>query len=771
VGVRRGDSLQIATEVALFGVTAAAIVGMHRLFDDGSFRAPLLFQALLAHLTMALLRRTRVRLGVAGLAALVTGVVCVSWLHYLDTTLLLIPSPDTFSAMRLDVADAWRVFNEVEAPAPIEPGFVVATSLTIWVIAFVADWGAFRAGVSFEALLPPTTLFLFAAVLGAESDRPGAAGVAGVFVAAAMLFLLLHRTWRQEGTATWAARHHQRSRRSLVTSGGSLACVAVVAGAIVGPSLPGAEGSALVPWRDLDDDEQARVVISPMVEIQSKLLEQPDLHLFTVRSSDPGGAYWRLTALDTFDGETWMSSYNTDDADGELPVSTGRGSSETEVTQTVTIHALDDVWLPAAYEPLSLQTDRPVDYDDDSATLIVDRDVRNSDGMAYEVVSRVPRWTEADLRSATDEVPDDIADRYRDLPDGFSERIRAAAEDVTRSGQGPYAKARLLESYFEGPNFEYSREVQRGHGDDAMVDFLFVNRKGYCEQFAGTFAAMARSIGIPSRVVVGFTKGEEDPYEPGLFRVRGEHTHAWVELWLDGFGWVLFDPTPGRAPPGADAWLGEREAQDGAGGNNNTATTVPRDDTIPGDGPDATRPEAPLDDRGDLETGAPESSSPSPPGGDSFPPSWSGRALVGLALGAVGYLLLVPLGLVVQRRLRRRRARAPAERVGVAWHETNERMRAAGLHLAPALTIAERADRMRLALPGTVDAIDTLAGAMERTAYGEVEPSPDEAATAAAASATIVTAAAHRQPWINRLRAYLDIRRLLPEQQSRRHAH
>src|SRR4029450_2833221 len=93
----------------------------------------------------------------------------------------------------------------------------------------------------FGGLLPPAPLFLFAAVLGGEGDRPAAA--AGLFVAAAMLFLLLHRTWRQEGTATWAARHNDRSRRSLVASGGSLACVAVGAGGLVGPKLPGGGGA------------------------------------------------------------------------------------------------------------------------------------------------------------------------------------------------------------------------------------------------------------------------------------------------------------------------------------------------------------------------------------------------------------------------------------------------------------------------------------------------------------------------------------------------
>jgi hypothetical protein len=305
--------------------------------------------------------------------------------------------------------------------------------------------------------------------------------------------------------------------------------------------------------------------------------------------------------------------------------------------------------------------------------------------------------------------------------------------------------------------------VQPGHSDDAVEDFLFVNRKGYCAQFAGTYTVMARSLGIPARVVVGFTKGEKDPNEPGLFLVRGEHAHAWVELWLDGFGWVLFDPTPGRAPPGAEGWLGEPEQQDETGGDGTTATTVPRDATASGGGggPSATPPALP-DDRGDDVTGGPDETAARPTGTTSFPPSWSGQVLLVLAVGGAGYLVLVPLALALQRRRRRGRARArgPAERVDLAWHETNERMRASGLELGPALTIAERAARMRLALPGTVEAIDVLAGTIERTTYGEDDPSPDEAASAAKASITIVTAAARRQLGGTLLRTHLDIRRL-----------
>ncbi len=95
--------------------------------------------------------------------------------------------------------------------------------------------------------------------------------------------------------------------------------------------------------------------------------------------------------------------------------------------------------------------------------------------------------------------------------------------------------------------------MQRGHSNDAMINFLSI-KKGYCEQFSGTFAAMARSVGLPTRLVVGFTQGQLRA--DGLYHVAGRHAHAWDEVWFDGYGWVSFDPTPGRGAPGAEQHTG-----------------------------------------------------------------------------------------------------------------------------------------------------------------------------------------------------------------------
>lgn len=766
---RRSEAMQIATEAALFLVTVAAIVGMHRLFQDGSYRGPLVFQALAAHTTMAVLRRARFRLLPAALVAVAVGAVIIACSQYLSTTWLVIPSPETFSLIGSDMNDAWSVFRQQRAPAPVEPGFVVATSVTIWVIAFVADWGAFRTGVSFEALLPPATLFLFASVLGAEGQRNLSAAF---FVATAMLFLLLHRTWRQEDSASWAALHQQRGRWSLVSTGTVLGAGAVIIGACAGPSLPGANDDPIFPWRDIGNEQKQRVVLSPLVDIRSRLVSQSELEVFQVETSDKEGYYWRLTALDDFDGTIWKSTYDTKAADGELPRTVPEGVEAVTVTQKFQIVALEQIWLPSLYAPQAVALDdgSSVKYDRASGTLIVPRERLTSDGMTYTVESTAPVF--GDVLRTAGTPPKELQEHYTDLPEDFSEEIKAYARDLTFDAPTQFDKAMALQTHLR--TFEYTTQIQQGHGKNAMERFLLDTengRKGYCEQFAASFAAMARSLDIPARVAVGFTRGDEDSRTKGLYHVRGRNAHAWPEVYFEGAGWVKFEPTPGRGPGDAD-YLGipEEQAEEdrpgGAGEPSDGATTPTT--TAPGGGPSGpTRPEE-IGESG-VAINEPDSGDDGNGVGFDAPPMRSLVKPAGLGLSA--YLLLVPLAFVLQRSLRRSRARLPGQKVELAWWEANESAAASGIVLAPSLTVAERATRLRMALPGVSRAIDQVAHSVERATYAEVMPTPEEADEATAASATITAAANQRLTWWTRLLTYLDVRGLFPQGQARRSAH
>jgi transglutaminase-like putative cysteine protease len=769
--LRQASQLLVPTELALAGITATAILSMHLLFVDGTFRGPLLLQVAAAHLTVAVLRRRGVPLLAAGLATVGIGALMITWAQYAQTAWALIPSGGTWSAIRADIDQAWRVFVDVSAPAPVEPGFIVVASVAIWAVAFIADWGAFRSGTSFEALIPAATLFVFAAVLGEERT---AAASAALFVAAVFAFLLLHRTWRQELTAPWAAPGYQRSRPSLLSLGSTLALVAVVGGALLAPRMPGAEEQAVVPWRDISDDDDARVVVSPLVDVRSRLVEQPNVEVFTVRVDEgdgqaPVGAHWRLTALDTFDGTIWRSSYQTNEVDGTLPRPVESGPEARSVRQTITVLALAAIWLPAAYEPVAIDAGgADIDYDAHSSTLIVDRSVDTSDGMEYMVDSTVPHWTAEELRQAPDEIPDAIAQRYLQLPGDFSESIREEALRLTTDAPTAYDKAIALMSHLR--SFEYTQEPQGGHSVDALERFLFENQRGYCEQFAGAFAAMARSIGIPARVAVGFTKGIQDPNEPTLFRVTGKHAHAWVEVYFEDHGWVTFDPTPGRAPPGAEAWLGVPEAQADEAGDGTVATTVPPGSSSPPAAdpqPDGGPPESP--------DAAPETAEEAPAtteGDDAREvlPARLRGVMLPIGLGMLAYVVLVPAALAAQRNLRRHRTRDPAALVRLAWQETGEQTGAVGLALPASATFAERATQIRAVLPEAAAAIDELADLSERTLYAPTAPPPVTRAQLRAITDAIGDAAARQVPWYRRAAGYLDVRRLTSSRPRTRRA-
>jgi transglutaminase-like putative cysteine protease len=763
----RPDGLLLANEVALTVVTLAAIVGMHRLFVDGSFRGPLAVQAITAHVVVALLRRGRVGLLASALATFVTGALFITWTRFPGTSRWLLPTGDTLSQLGDDLGSAWDVFVDVSAPAPVANGFLALTAAAIWLMVFVADWAAFRVSATFEALLPATTLFVFSAALGGEGSPVASAAA---FSAAALLWVLVHRTSNQERSSRWAGGRRASGRRSLIATGAFIIGAAVVAGTVAGPNLPGADSEPVVAWKDLNRDDPTRVVLSPMVSLQTNLVEQPDVELFTVHSERSG--YWRLTSLDEFDGEIWRSSYSTDDASGTLPRAVETADEGEMITQEFTISdRFGSVWLPAAFEPVSLDAgDLDADVDQRSSTLMVDRDVPTSDGYTYQVTSRFPDWTDDDLRGASAELPDEIAERYLQLPRDFPDAARGEAHRLTQVHDTTFDKALALQQYLHDGDFVYDQEVGPGHSEQALLDFLFVTRRGYCEQFAAAFAALARAAGIPARVAVGFTPGVQDENDPTLFRVRGIHAHAWAEVYLGEYGWVTFDPTPTRGPPGAGQWLGIPEAQDTSRGGNAVTDPDPADggagDTAGAQsGDDQRDPGAGLGEGG-LGTGGGA-------GGDDSPalPEPVRDAARPLGMGVVAYLVLVPLAVVGQRFVRRRRATTPAAKVRLWWQRLTESVAASGVALPRWLTIAEQADRMAESLPGAATEIQDLARKLEASAYAEVSPPDGEVAAATAAWAAAVGEATRRQTWPGRVLRYLDARRLFARRADRLVAH
>ena len=141
--------------------------------------------------------------------------------------------------------------------------------------------------------------------------------------------------------------------------------------------------------------------------------------------------------------------------------------------------------------------------------------------------------------------------RYLQVP-AVDPRVAELARSLTANALARLAKARAIEHYLR-TTFPYAIEPME-EVDDPVAHFLFERKKGHCEYFSSSMAVMLRSIEIPSRVATGFQSGTFNPMS-GWHLVRSSDAHSWVEAFLDGYGWVTFDPTP--PDPGARAvtWL------------------------------------------------------------------------------------------------------------------------------------------------------------------------------------------------------------------------
>ncbi|MGH9224229.1 MAG: transglutaminaseTgpA domain-containing protein, partial [Acidimicrobiales bacterium] len=705
----------VGTEIALVWVTAAAALGLARLFADGSFAGPVLGAVIGGHAVAWGCRRLGLDLFKSALLSLAGLALAIAWFVEPHTTTLLIPRGATWRAAVDDLRVAWERFGDVKAPTPPLRGFVLAAVAGTWLTATTSDFFAFRMRARFEAMAPAFTLFVFGAILGADALRLWATAL---YFVALLAFVLWSEAARQSRAFSWFAGRSREGDASLLRHGSALGLVALAVAVLVGPHLPGVDSAGLISLRDTrEGGSRSRVTVSPLVDIRGRLVDQRDLELFTVQADSP--SYWRLTSLDRFDGTIWSSLGTYQPARSTLPDSgTGRA-----LRQQYSIGPLGTIWLPAAYRPTSVTGVRGARFDRDSGSLLAE--AATADGLRYDVVSTVPDLTAALLAAAPATVPDAIADEYLALPDAFPGPVRQKSLEVTAGATSPYERARRLQDFFRSPGgFTYDLTVAAGHGSRAMERFLFESKRGYCEQFAGTFAAMARSIGLPARVAVGFVPGTA---KDGGFAVSGKDAHAWPEVYIHGFGWVAFEPTPGagRSLPGTQAYTGvgpapANESEDPASSTTTTPTTI-------GDGSATSVP-------GEEEV--PPEQTGSGASDDGTNPFW--RVVLILAALAVLYALVVPFAQRLMVKRRRRAAGTATERVLVAWQEAEDALSLAGHPRRSSETAPEFARRSAPAVGDAGPQLTRLAD--ETTVAGFSAEGSSEAAVEVAQDAALAVA-------------------------------
>lgn len=168
-------------------------------------------------------------------------------------------------------------------------------------------------------------------------------------------------------------------------------------------------------------------------------------------------------------------------------------------------------------------------------------------GETYEVTSSVSLATADDLRLAGLDYPTWALAKYTALPPELPLRVRELGRELTAGAETPYDKAKAVEAYLK--TLPYSLSIEPPPFDADGVDyFLFEQKKGYSEYFASAMTVLLRTQGIPTRMVTGYTVGNQVP-EHDIFIVTDSHSHGWVEVFFPRYGWISFEPTPGAAIP------------------------------------------------------------------------------------------------------------------------------------------------------------------------------------------------------------------------------
>ncbi|WP_189595926.1 transglutaminase TgpA family protein [Streptomyces pilosus] len=473
----------------------------------------------------------------------------------------LIPGPEAFRFFAELLAQGGDDVNRFAIPAPLTDGIRLMLVGGVLVIGLLVDTLAVTFRSAAPAGLPLLALYSVAAGL---SDN-GIGWLWFLLAASGYLMLLLAEgrdrlsQWGRvfSGTARGPGQD-QPGAVAPVRTGRRIGVLAVGIALVVPLGLPAMNGGLLDPaGSGIGSGGGGGGTISavnPLVSLRDSLNVDEDRQVLSVRSemADVSDLYLRIVSLDDFDGTTWKPSKRsiTTVPDNRFPTPPGLGPDivRTEVGTTIsTADWYGQSWLPMPYPPSGVSIRGKWRYEPVGMTLVGDHG-QDTRGLSYEVRSLDVRPTAEQLAAAPEPSPA-MRREYTELPDSLPALVGRTARDVTAGADSAYDQAVKLQEYFTlNGGFEYDTQVDVGSGSEAIARFLR-DKQGFCVHYSFAMASMARSLGIPARVAVGFAPGT--PQADGTIAVGLRDAHAWPELYFEGIGWTRFEPTPtrGSAPP------------------------------------------------------------------------------------------------------------------------------------------------------------------------------------------------------------------------------
>jgi transglutaminase-like putative cysteine protease len=370
------------------------------------------------------------------------------------------------------------------------------------------------------------------------------------FAAGAAGFALLLVSTRDTGDGSAASARPSARRAGGIGFTGITTAGVVVALVVAGAAAPigtvgrfSARGGGAAPGA-----APQQIGLRPMTRLRGMLDEdRTPRTLFHVSGLDGHERYLRALTLSRYAaGVGWTKP--TVRARG-VPVRGGHvlpgGARRSTATTRVRVTPVqwNDRWLPVFGSPRAIRhAGRGYRYNPKTGVIYSRQRHRPP---AYVEAALLAQPTASDLRHAGHDFSR-VPRKYRELPH-ISPRIRALTHRLTGSAHTEFSRAKAIWAYFtDGTHgFSYSLSTAPKTSPNALADFLFHGKRGFCEQYASAMAVMLRTIGIPSRVAIGFTPGAAGGSgAPGTRTITSRDAHAWVEVFFPGYGWQTFDPTP-----------------------------------------------------------------------------------------------------------------------------------------------------------------------------------------------------------------------------------
>ena len=459
-----------------------------------------------------------------------------------DTAILwFIPTSDTFAALRVLEQQGMVSIAEQNTPAFATPGISYLLCIGVAAVAVGMDLAANGLRRPALAGIPMAILLLVPSLVRSTFTD------AWIFVLAAVVYIAILLV--------------RRPRRLGLSGALGLGATAIVVSLFTPFTL--ASSSTEVTG----GNSGVSAGVNPIITLGDDLRRGEPKHAITYTTTASQGQYLRLAVLEDFTGRQWDPTSievipGNDIAEIGAPPGLTEGVPFAEVTTAITVDDVLSRWLPAPYAPASVRgLDGTWSWEPTGLAIRTNRS--NARGQDYEVDSILVQPSVEQLVAAGTIVEPGF-EALVEVPDDLPEIVATTAREVVGDAATNYDRALALQEYFTGGEFIYSEQapVEEGYdGSGASVLGEFLEEKsGYCVHFSSAMAAMARTLGIPARVAVGFTPGEPTQVagSPLLqWDVTTFDLHAWPELYFANIGWVRFEPTPGRGIQPSFAALAE----------------------------------------------------------------------------------------------------------------------------------------------------------------------------------------------------------------------